>query len=128
MKQGYLTVVEYEKVFSRLSEYAPEQVLTVCGWPKRVYKKYLTAVTSLQVVNFYHLVQAAMKIGKSEMMSRERKTERKFSSGGSSSSQRARESHVESVHSVTTRGRWQGPTMTPGSSRGTSTRQKERPE
>ena len=35
-------------------------------------------VTSLQVMNFYQPVQAAMKIEKSEMMSRERKTKRKF--------------------------------------------------
>ena len=40
-------------------------------------------VTSLQVVNFYQLVQAAIKIEKSEMMSRERNLERKSSRGGS---------------------------------------------
>ena len=32
-------------------------------------KRYLTIVTSLHVVNFYQLVQVAMKIEKSEMMS-----------------------------------------------------------
>ena len=35
---------------------------------------------------------------------------------------------MESIHSVATRGRRQGPTMTQGSDRGTSTRQEERPE
>ena len=49
-------------------------------------------VTSLQVVNFYQLVQEAMKIEKSEKMNRERKIERKFSKGSSSSSKRTRES------------------------------------
>ena len=28
LKQGYLTVVEYDKEFSRLNKYAPEPVLT----------------------------------------------------------------------------------------------------
>ena len=39
-------------------------------------KRYLTAVTSLQVVNFYQLVQVAIKIEKSEMKGQERKKER----------------------------------------------------
>ena len=47
------------------------------------------------------------------MMSRERKTERKFSKVSSSSGKRTRESQVEPVHGSTTRGRRQGPTMTP---------------
>ena len=38
-------------------------------------------VTSLQVVNFYQLVQATIKIEKSEMKSQERKKEIKFSRG-----------------------------------------------
>ena len=80
------------------------------------------------MVNFYQLVQVAMKIEKSEMMSRERKSERKFSRGSSPSDKRTRESQVESVHSSATRGRRQGPTMTPGSGRGTSTGQEERIE
>ena len=83
-------------------------------------------VTSLQVVNFYQLVQAGMKIEKSEMMSLEIKIERKFSRGSSSSGKRTRESQVESVHSYATRGRRQGPTMTPGSGRGTPIEQGER--
>ena len=35
-------------------------------------------MTSLQVINFYQLVHAAMKIEKSEMKSQERKSKRKF--------------------------------------------------
>ena len=69
-----------------------------------------------------------MKIEKSEMMSREKKTERKFSRGRSSSGKRTKESQVESIHSYAIRGRRQGPTMTPGSNRGTSTKQRERLE
>ena len=80
------------------------------------------------MVNFYQLVQAAMKIEKSEMMSHERKLERKFSRGSSSLGERTRESQVESVHSSATRGRRQGPTMTSGSNRGISTGQGERIE
>ena len=72
------------------------------------------------------MVQAAMKIEKFEMMSRERKIERKFSSGSSSIGKRTGESQVESVHS--SRGRRQKPTMTLGFGRGTSTEQGERLE
>ena len=79
-------------------------------------------MTSLQVVNFYQLVQATMKIEKSKMKSQERKSGRKFSRGSSSFGKRARESHVESVQDSATRGRRQGPTMTQSSGRGTSTR------
>ena len=67
-----------------------------------------------------------MKIKKSEMMSRERKTERKFSRGSSFSGKRTRESQVELIPSSATRGRRQGPTTIPGSGRGTSTEQEER--
>ena len=77
------------------------------------------AITSLQVVNFYQLVQAAMKNEKSKMMSRKRNLERKSSRGGSFSGKRTRESQVESVHDSATRGRIQGPIMTQGSDRGT---------
>ena len=62
------------------------------------------------------------------MMSRERKTERKFSKGSSSPGKRTRESQVELVHSSATRGRRQGPTKTLGSFRGNSTEQGERIE
>ena len=79
------------------------------------------------MVNFYQLVQVAMKIEKSEMKNQERNRERKFSRGGSSSGKRPRESKVDSVHGSATRGRRQGPTMTQGSGRGISTGQHERP-
>ena len=98
LRQGKLIVAEYEKEFSRLSKYAPESILTGkirCrqfeeGLHESI-KRYLTAVTSLQVVNFYQLLQAAIKIEKSEMKSQERKKEKKFSRGGSSSGKRPRE-------------------------------------
>ena len=135
MKQGNLTVVEYKKEFSHLSKYVLELVLTETfrfrqfeDGLKESIKRYLTVVTSSQVVNLYQLVHATMKIEKYEMMSRERKTERKLSRGGSSSCKRTRESQVESVHSTPTKGRWQGPTMTSGSSRGISIEQGERIE
>ena len=69
-----------------------------------------------------------MKIEKLETKSQERKLERKFSRGSSSSGKRARESQVELVQGSATSGRRQGPTMTQGSGRGTSTGQEERPE
>ena len=130
-----MIVAEYDKEFSHLSKYAPDPILTKTfrcrqfdDSLKESIKRYLTVVTSLHVVNLYQLVQAAMKIEKSEMMSEKRKSERKFSSGSSSSSKRTRESQVEFVHGSSTRGRRQGPTMTSGSSRGTSTGQGERIE
>ena len=64
-----MTVAEYEKEFSPLSKYAPESVLTKkfrCGQFEEglheYIKRYLTPVTSLQSVNFYQLVQAAIKL------------------------------------------------------------------
>ena len=76
LRQGKLTVAEYEKEFTRLSNYAPESVLTEKFKCRQFeeglhecIKRYLTAVTSLQVVNFYQLVQATIKIEKSEMKS-----------------------------------------------------------
>ena len=69
-----------------------------------------------------------MKIEKSEMMSQEIKTERKFSKGSSSSGKRTRESQVELVHSSATGGRRQGPTTILGFGKGTSTEQGERLE
>ena len=99
LRQGKMTVAEYEKEFSCLSKYAPESILTEkfrCGQFEEglheSIKRYLTAVTSLQAVNFYQLVQAAIKIEKSEMKSQERKKEKKFSRGGSSLGKRPRES------------------------------------
>ena len=60
LRQGKLTMAEYEKEFNLLSKYAPESVLTEkfrCrqfeeGLHESI-KRYLTDVTSLQVVNFY---------------------------------------------------------------------------
>ena len=128
LRQGKMIVAEYEKEFSRLSKYAPEFVLTEkfrCGQFEEglheSIKRYLTVVTSLQVVNFYQLVQAAIKIEKSEMKSQERKKEKKFSRGGSSSGKRHRESQVDSVQGSAAKGRRQGPTMAQSSGRGTST-------
>ena len=127
-------MAEYEKEFSCHSKYAPESVLTEkfrCGQFEEglheFIKRYLMAVTSLQSVNFYQLVQAAIKIEKSEMKSQERKKKKKFSRGGSSSGKRPRESRVDSIQGSATRGRKQGPTMTQSSSRGISTGQEEKP-
>ena len=135
MKQGNLTVAQYENECSRLSKYAPELVLTEtfqCSQfedgLKESLKRYLTAVTSLQAVNFYQLVHAKMKIEKSEMKSHERNREKRFFRGGSSSGKRTRESQVDSVQGSTTTGKRQGPTMTQGSGIGVSTEQDERPE
>ena len=75
-------MAEYKKEFSHLSKYAPEPILTETfrckqfeNDLKEYIKRYLTIVTSLHVVNFYRLVQAAMKIEKYEMMSQERNSE-----------------------------------------------------
>ena len=104
-------MVEYEKEFNRLSKYAPESVLTKkfrCrqfeeGLHESI-KRYLTAVISQQVVNFYQLVRVAIKIEKSEMKSQERMKEKKFLRGGSSLGKRPRESQVDSVQGSATRG------------------------
>ena len=72
-------------------------------------------MTILQYVNFYQLVQAAMKGEKSEASSRERFQKRNISRGASSSSgKRVRESQAELVQGFAIRGR-----------RGVSTRQGE---
>ena len=63
LRQGKLIMAEYEKEFNRLSKYALESVLTEkfrCrqfeeGLHESI-KRYLTAITSLQVVIFYQLV------------------------------------------------------------------------
>ena len=99
LRQGKLTVAEYEKEFNHLSKCISKSVLMEkfrCrqfeeGLHESI-KRYLTVVTSLQVVNFYQLVQVAIKIEKSEMKSQERKQEKKFSRGGSSLGKRPRES------------------------------------
>ena len=69
-------MAEYEKEFSRFSKYASKFVLTEkfrCrqfeeGLHESI-KRYLMVVTLLQVVNFYRLVQVAIKIEKSKMKS-----------------------------------------------------------
>ena len=71
-------MAEYEKEFSHLSKYAPESVLTQTfrcrqfenGLNESI-KRYLAPVTILQQVNFYQLVQAAMKVEKFEASSRQ---------------------------------------------------------
>ena len=69
MKQGNLSVAEYEKEFSHLSKYASEAVLNKAFQCRQFedglhdsIKRYLSPVTSLERVNFYQLVQAAMKV------------------------------------------------------------------
>ena len=113
LKQRNLSVAEYEKEFSHLSKYAPKLVLTEAFRCRQFedglhdsVKRYLASMTSLQTVDFYQLVQAAMKIERLEMSSKERSQKKKFSRGGSSSSgKRARESPAQSEYSSATRGR-----------------------
>ena len=136
LKQRNLSMAEYEKEFSHLSKYAPESVLTETfrcrqfedGLNESI-KRYLAPVTVLQQVNFYQLVQAAMKVEKSEASSRERFQKRQFSRGASSSSgKRARESQDVILQGSATRGRRQGSTVISSSGRGVSTGQGEVPE
>ena len=81
-------------------------------------KKYIDPATTLQKVTFCQLVQDAMKVEKSEISNQERSQKKK--------GKRARESQAEPTHGLATRGRRQGPNMTQGSGRGTSTGQEER--
>ena len=74
-----MTVAEYEKEFSHLSEYALEPVLTKAFRCRQFedglneyIKRYIAAVTSLQPVNLYQLVQVAMRVEKCEMISQKR--------------------------------------------------------
>ena len=121
-------MVEYKKEFSHLSKYALESVLTEAFWCRQYedglnesIKRYLEPMTSLKQVNFYQLVQAAMKVERSEASSKERFQNKKFSRGASSSSRkRSRESLVESVYNSATRDRRQGPNVAPSSGRGAS--------
>ena len=76
-------------------------------------------MTSLQQVDFYRLVQAAMKVERLETSSKERYQKKKFSRGVSSSSgKRARESPTQSEYSFATRGRRQGSNVAPNIGRG----------
>ena len=72
-------------------------------------------------MNFYQLVQEAMKVEKSEMISQEMNQKRGFLRGSSSTGKRTREYQVESVYSTSTREKRQGPTPTSGTNRGIST-------
>ena len=119
-------MVEYEKEFNHLSKNALESFITEAfqcrqfeDGPNESEKRYPAPVTVLQQVNFYQLVQATMKVEKSEASSKERFQKRKlFRGASSSSSKRARESQTESVHSFAIRGRRQGNTVVPSTSRG----------
>ena len=80
-------------------------------------------------MNFYQLVQAAIKVEKSKSSSRERFQKRKLSRGASfSSGKRGRESLTESVQGSATRGRRQGSTVVYSTGRGMSAGQEEVPE
>ena len=136
LKQRNLSVVEYEEEFNHLGKYASKLVLTETfrcrqfedGLNESI-KRNLAPVTVLQQVNFYQLVQEAMKVEKYEASSRERFQKRKLFRGASSSSgKRARESQTKLVHSSSTRGRRQGNTMVPSTGRGASVGPGETPE
>ena len=126
-------MAEYEEEFSHLNKYAPELVLIEAFQCRQFedglydsIKRYLAPMTSLQQVDFYQLVQAAMKIKRLETSSKERSQKNKFSRGASSSSgKRARESPAQSEYSSATRGRRQGSNVAPSTSRGASVGQGE---
>ena len=136
LKQRSLSVAEYEKEFSHLRKYAPELVLTEAFRCRQFedglhdsIKRYLAPMTSLQTMNFYQLVQAAMKVERLETSSKERFQKKKFSRGASSSlRKRARESPAQSEYSSATRGRRQRSNVARGTGRGASVRQGEIPE
>ena len=127
-------MAEYQKEFSHLSKYAPELVLTEAFQYRQFedglhdsIKRYLAPMTSLQQVDFYQLVQVAMKVERLETNNKERSQKKKFSRGASSSSgKRARESPAQSEYNLATRGRKQGSDVTLSSSgRGASVGQGE---
>ena len=136
LKQMNLSVPEYEKEFSHLSKYASELVLTEAFRCRQFedglhdsIKRYLAPMTSLQQVNFYQLVQVAMKVERLETSNKERYQKKKFSRGASSSSRkRARESPAQSEYSSAMRGRRLGSNVAPSSGRGASVGQGEIPE
>ena len=134
LKQRNLSVAEYEKEFSHLSKYAPELVLTETFWCRQFVDGLhdsikLAPMTSLQTVDFYQLVQAAMKVERLETSTKERFQKKKFSRGASSSSgKRARESPAQSEYSSVTRGRRQRSNVAHSTGRSASVRQGEIPE
>ena len=80
-------------------------------------------------MDFYQLVQAAMKVKKLETSSKENFQKKKFSRGAlSSSGKRARESPTQSEYSSATRGRRQRFNVAHSTGRGVSVRQGEIPE
>ena len=103
LKQRNLSVAEYEKEFSHLSKYASELVLTEAFQCRQFedglhdsIKRYLEPTTSLQIVDFYQVVQATMKVERLETSSKERSQKKNFCRGASSSSgKRARESQAQ---------------------------------
>ena len=128
LKQRNLSVAENEKEFSNLSKYAPELVLTEAFRCRQFedglhdsIKRYLEPMTSLQIVDFYQLVQAAMKVERLDTSSKERSQKKKFARGASSSSRkRDRESLAQSDYSSATKGRRQGSNVAPSTGRGAS--------
>ena len=121
-------MAEYEKEFSHLRKYAPEPVLTKAFRCRQFedglhdsIKRYLAPITSLQTVDFYQLVQAAMKVERLETRSKERFQKKKFSRGASSSSgKRSREPPAQSEYSSSTRGRRQRSNVARSIGRGAS--------
>ena len=113
MKQRNLSVAEYEKEFSHLNKYASEVVLTEAFRCRQFedglhdsIKRYLAPITSLQQMNFYHLVQAVMKVERLETSSKEKSQKKKFSKEASSfSGKRARDVQDESVQGSAIRSR-----------------------
>ena len=76
-------------------------------------------MTSLQQVNFYLLVQAAMKVERLETSNKEKFQKKKFSKGASPSyGKRARDVQAELVQGSATRGRRQGGTTVSIAGRG----------
>ena len=136
LKQRSLSEVGYEKEFNHLSKYAQESVLTEAFRCRQFedglhdsIKRYLAPMTSLQTVDFYQLVQAAMKVEKLETSIKEKFQKKKFSRGASSSSgKRARESPAQSEYSSSMRGRRQRSNVARSTGRGASVRQGEIPE
>ena len=80
-------------------------------------------------MDFYQLVQAAMKLERLETSRKERFQKKKFSRGASSSSgKKARESPAQSEYSSTTRGRRQRSNVVSSIGRGASLRPGEIPK
>ena len=129
-------MAEYEKEFSHLNKYAEELVLIEAFQCRQFedglhdsIKRYSTPMTYLKQVDFYQLVQAAMKVERLEMSRKERSQKKKFSRGASSSSgKRARESPAQSEYSSATRGRRKGSNVAPSIGRGASIGHGEIPE